>query len=83
MPVRSYVCGVLAMALGVTSVLAQGTRLLRHPTVSHGMVAFEYGRDLWVVPRTGGDARRLTSTPSLERRRLEGREHTTQVLSAT
>jgi tricorn protease len=66
MPVRSFVCGVLAIALSVASAMAQGTRLLRHPTVSHDMVAFEYGGDLWVVPRTGGDARRLTATPSLE-----------------
>jgi tricorn protease len=66
MPVRSFVCGVLAIALSVASAMAQGTRLFRHPTVSHDMVAFEYGGDLWVVPRTGGDARRLTATPSLE-----------------
>jgi tricorn protease len=66
MPVRSFVYGVLPMALSLTSAMAQGTRLLRHPTVSHDLVAFEYGGDLWVAPRTGGDARRLTATPSLE-----------------
>jgi tricorn protease len=43
-----------------------GTRLLRRPTVSHELIAFEYGGDLWVVSRNGGDARRLTSTPSAE-----------------
>jgi tricorn protease len=45
---------------------AQGTRLLRHPTISRDSVAFEYAGDLWIVSRTGGVARRLTSTPSLE-----------------
>ena len=45
---------------------AQGTRLLRHPTVSRDSVAFEYAGDLWIVSRSGGAARRLTSTPSLE-----------------
>src|SRR5262245_2155327 len=45
---------------------AQGTRLLRHPTVSRDSVAFEYAGDLWIVPRSGGTARRLTSTPSVE-----------------
>ena len=45
---------------------AQGTRLLRHPTVSHDSVAFEYAGDLWVVSRSGGQARRLTSTPGVE-----------------
>ena len=45
---------------------AQGTRLLRRPAVSRELVAFEYGGDLWTVPRSGGQARRLTSTPSAE-----------------
>jgi len=48
------------------SSFAQGTRLLRHPTVSRDSVAFEYAGDLWIVSRSGGAARRLTSTPSLE-----------------
>src|SRR5437867_12743491 len=45
---------------------AQGTRLLRHPTVSRDSVAFEYAGDLWIVSRTGGQARRLTSTQGAE-----------------
>ena len=65
-PVRSFVCGALLMVVDVAPAMAQGTLLLRHPAVSHDMVAFEYGGDLWVVPRTGGDARRLTATPSVE-----------------
>ena len=49
-----------------TPVSAQGTRLLRHPTVSRELVAFQYAGDLWTVPRAGGQARRLTSTPTVE-----------------
>jgi tricorn protease len=45
---------------------AQGTRLLRRPTVSRDLIAFEYGGDLWTVARSGGRARRLTSTPGVE-----------------
>lgn len=45
---------------------AQGTRLLRQPTLSEHHVAFAYGADLWVADRTGGLARRLTSTPAVE-----------------
>lgn len=48
------------------TVVAQGTRLLRHPTLSRESIAFEYGGDLWVVGRTGGAARRLTATPEVE-----------------
>jgi tricorn protease len=43
-----------------------GTRLLRQPTVSATQVAFEYGGDIWVVGRSGGEARRLTATPAIE-----------------
>src|SRR5437016_5476301 len=51
-----------------SSVIAteQGTRLLRHPTVSRDAVAFEYAGDLWIVARSGGQARRLTATPGVE-----------------
>jgi tricorn protease len=53
--------------LALTAVAsAQDTRLLRHPTVSRELIAFEYAADLWVVPRAGGTARRLTSTPGVE-----------------
>jgi len=44
----------------------QGTRLLRHPALSRDSIAFEYAGDLWIVARSGGDARRLTSTPGAE-----------------
>jgi tricorn protease len=56
---------LLCLSLSAT-VTAQGTRLLRHPTVSRDLVAFEYAGDLWVVSRSGGQARRLTATPGLE-----------------
>src|SRR5690348_14492118 len=57
----------IALALCITAGAdAQGTRLLRHPTVSRDAVAFEYGGDLWVVGRNGGQARRLTATPDVE-----------------
>ena len=45
---------------------AQGTRLLRQPHASASDVAFAYASDIWVAPRTGGDARRLTSHPGME-----------------
>ncbi len=56
---------LLSLAISAT-VTAQGTRLLRHPTVSRDSVAFEYAGDLWAVSRSGGQARRLTSTAGVE-----------------
>jgi tricorn protease len=37
------------------------TRLLRTPTVSASRIAFAYANNIWVVERTGGSARRVTS----------------------
>jgi tricorn protease len=37
------------------------TRLLRMPTVSASQIAFAYANNIWIVPRAGGSARRLTS----------------------
>src|SRR5215472_5495519 len=46
--------------------LAQGTRLLRQPSLSATQLAFEYGGDIWVVDKNGGEARRITSTAAVE-----------------
>jgi len=45
---------------------AQGTRLLRQPTVSRDLVAFAHAGDIWTAGRAGGTARRLTATPGVE-----------------
>src|SRR5262245_3023778 len=60
----SLALGGVALEQGVHG--AQATRLLRRPAVSRELVAFEYGGDLWTVSRSGGQARRLTSTPFAE-----------------
>ena len=59
----TFVCA-LALSSGSTS--AQDTRLFRQPTMSRSHVAFAHGGDLWVVDRSGGEGRRLTSTPAVE-----------------
>lgn len=57
----------LALFTSVTifdSAVAQGnrqTRLLRTPTVSATHIAFAYANNIWIVPRAGGNAQRLTS----------------------
>lgn len=54
---------VLAVTGFITGAAAQnaGTRLLRMPTVSSTQIAFAYAQNIWVVPRSGGTARRVTS----------------------
>ncbi len=55
----------LAVVVVVAAVAAApdagATRLLRSPTVSATQIAFAYANNIWVVPRAGGQARRLTS----------------------
>lgn len=58
-----FVVAATALAQGA---IAQGTRLLRHPTVGRDVIVFAYAGDLWATGRTGGQARRLTSTPTVE-----------------
>lgn len=45
---------------------AQGTRLLRQPSLSTTQIAFVYAGDIWVVEKKGGDAKRITSTAAVE-----------------
>jgi tricorn protease len=54
---------VLAIATFLTTATAQSNPplLLRMPTVSKTQIVFNYGGNLWIVSRDGGDARRLTS----------------------
>ncbi len=64
-----FFTATLCFGVLLTSVPAQGqdeTRLLRQPTISARHVAFAYGGDLWIADRSGGEARRLTSTPAVE-----------------
>jgi tricorn protease len=41
-------------------------RMFRHPDVSATHIAFVYAGDIWIVPKAGGLATRLTSAPGEE-----------------
>ena len=66
MKLRQLIFVLFAILFCSAATSAQGTRLLRQPAVSRDLVAFAYAGDLWVVPRNGRQARRLTSTPGVE-----------------
>jgi tricorn protease len=57
---------LLGSFLLINVVSAQGTRLLRQPTISSKNIVFVYADDLWLVDREGGDAKRLTSHEGTE-----------------
>ncbi len=58
----SYLIGLMASIV----CLAQGTQLLRQPTISSTDIVFVYANDLWKVGRAGGQAIRLTSNEGYE-----------------
>lgn len=63
--VRVVILAGLAVLL-TKNTQAQGTRLLRQPTISASQIAFEYGGDIWITEKNGGEARRITSTAATE-----------------
>ncbi len=56
----------LAFALVATLYSADDTKLLRMPDINRDLVVFVYAGDIWSVPASGGDAKRLTSHLGLE-----------------
>lgn len=63
---RRFLLLALLLSFLPSALDAQGTRLLRQPTLSQDHVAFTYGADIWVASRDGGLARRITATPAVE-----------------
>lgn len=58
--------GLLLIVTGV-SAAAEEAHLLRWADVHGDRIVFTYEDDLWIVPSSGGDARRMTSHPGAER----------------
>ena len=59
--------GLLLVLTTAGSALAQiDARMFRYPDVSRTHIAFVYAGDIWVVPKTGGLATRLSSPPGEE-----------------
>src|SRR6478672_4722448 len=40
--------------------------LFRFPDVSKTQIVFSYGNDIWIMPKTGGTAEKLSSPPGVE-----------------
>jgi tricorn protease len=62
-----FVSATLLLSLAAVShAQEQEGRLMRFPAIYKDTIAFSYGGDLWLVPSTGGIARRITTHPGLE-----------------
>jgi tricorn protease len=67
---KSVTCRLhfLLALTGVGAFAAPASPLLfREPTLSRTSIVFSYAGDLWSVAREGGEARRLTAGPGMER----------------
>src|SRR5262249_4773058 len=59
--------GLALLAVSTSAPLAQTAPILaRQPALSASEIAFVFAGDLWTVPRTGGEAKRLTTGPGVE-----------------
>ena len=66
---KRFLALVPLLLLAPAAALGQSDRppqLLQKPTVSKTHIVFAFADDLWIVPRSGGDAQRLTSGPGVE-----------------
>jgi tricorn protease len=60
------VAGLVVTSLSFAQNEMKEGRLLRFPDIHGDTIAFSYAGDLWLVPSTGGTARRITTNPGLE-----------------
>ncbi|MEM6572920.1 MAG: PDZ domain-containing protein [Pseudomonadota bacterium] len=59
---------LLAVSFETLAVASADTRLLRSPALSGYQLAFVYDNDIWIAPRDGGVARRVTTAEGGESR---------------
>ena len=64
---RVFLAALLLLTMATIG-FAQSNKplLMRNPTVSSTHIVFSYAGDLWIVPRTGGEAARLTTGTGTE-----------------
>ncbi len=63
---RACLSVVFAFAVGTfCQAQAQAPQILRAPSLSDSLIAFQHADDIWTVARDGGVARRLTSTANV------------------
>lgn len=67
-PAGLIACAIVALAGAAASAqeTAPHAGMLRYPDVSRTHIAFSYANDLWLVPKSGGQATRLSSPAGAE-----------------
>lgn len=60
----SFCCITVFYCLNAVAQIDAG--LFRFPDVSKTQIVFTYGNDIWIIPKTGGNAEKLSSPPGVE-----------------
>ena len=65
---KKIILNIVILLIAFVSSFAQSDKpmLFRQPSINKTSIVFSFAGDLWVVPRTGGDARRLTTGIGVE-----------------
>lgn len=63
---RKFILGLSILTVPFLSQAQTDARLMQLPDVSDTQITFTYGDDIWVVPKQGGVAQRLTSPAGAE-----------------
>ena len=63
---KSHLIACLCILIGIYASAQIDEGLFRYPDVSKTKIVFTYANDLWVVPKEGGVAIKLTSIPGVE-----------------
>ena len=62
----AVVCFLVLLACGLARAQSAEATLYQTPALSKSHIVFVYAGDLWIVPREGGEARRLTTGVGIE-----------------
>lgn len=63
---KNVACLLLCSTVSVASFAQIDAGLFRYPDVSKTQIVFSYSNDLWVLPKEGGTAIKLSSPPGVE-----------------
>ncbi len=63
---KLFIISGIAMIYGFAAQAQIDAGLFRYPDVSKTQIVFTYGNDIWIIPKSGGTAEKLSSPPGVE-----------------
>lgn len=63
---KLFTMSCIALMYGSVAQAQIDAGLFRYPDVSKTQIVFTYGNDIWIIPKSGGTAEKLSSPPGVE-----------------